>query len=203
MDSFDWVRDVNPSQFTLVPHKLDDYVDGSLNIGSNMNVLINDRSQDWYNNIGEFAYNYYKKSGKSDPQMDMFVNMADRTIEDQSGLARLNPLKRTRPPYSSFGIFIITGMNRDVLEKMFGGEPIYHDHFGEGFDGEYNEELDDYDEPEIRESYASYMVEVNGYTFHLGYDHRGISIEVDTSLSAETIVDKIMKPIVKSYIDNL
>lgn len=59
------------------------------------------------------------------------------------------------------------------------GEPIYHDNFGEGFDGEWNEDLEDYDEPEIKSSFASYFVTLNNINFHIGYDHRGTTFEVE------------------------
>ena len=59
------------------------------------------------------------------------------------------------------------------------GKPIFHDEFGEGFDGEYDEETDEELEPEIKESYASYFVNVDGTNFHIGYDHRGTGIEIE------------------------
>ena len=61
------------------------------------------------------------------------------------------------------------------------GEPILHDEFGEGFEGEYDEETDEYGQPDIKESFASYFVDVEGTNFHIGYDHRGTIIEVETS----------------------
>ena len=42
------------------------------------------------------------------------------------------------------------------------GKPLLHDEFGEGFDSEYDEETDEELEPEIKESYASYFVNVDG-----------------------------------------
>lgn len=56
--------------------------------------------------------------------------------------------------------------------------PLLHNEFGEGFEGEYDEETNDYGEPDIKESYASYFVNVGGTDFHIGYDHRGTSIEI-------------------------
>lgn len=208
MDGFDWVRDIKPSNFTLVPDKLEAYLSnnptGNLDLWSNMNTLINDRTTDWYNHLGEFGYNYYKQSGKNDPTMNHYIDMVDRDLKKRSK-NRLNPFKKRsiRGPYSFLGTLLMTSLDREVLKKMFGDDPIYHDEFGEGFEREYNEELDDYEEPEIPHAYASYFVEVNGHTFHLGYDHRGVSIEVPRNLSAEKVVNEIMKPIVKSYIDNL
>ncbi len=196
VDDFEWIRDVNPTNFTLVPKELENYLtyNGRKGLWSTMNTLINDKTKDWYGYLGEFAYNYYKQSGKNDQAINVYINLLDDALKTKV---------RRRSPYGMFGIYMLTALDHDVLKKMFGDEPIYHDHFGEGFDGEYNEELDTFDEPEIGESYASYFVEVNGYLFHLGYDHRGISIEVPSNLSAKIVAEKIMKPIIKSYIDNL
>ena len=60
------------------------------------------------------------------------------------------------------------------------GEPLLHDEFGEGFEGEYDEETDERGEPDIKESYASYFVNVGGVELHIGYDHRGTGIEIET-----------------------
>jgi len=50
--------------------------------------------------------------------------------------------------YSSIAILFTTSiLDEFSLKKMF-GDPIFHNEFGEGFDGEWNEELEDYNEPE-------------------------------------------------------
>jgi len=61
------------------------------------------------------------------------------------------------------------------------GKPLLHNEFGEGFDGVYDEETDQTGEPDIKESYASYFVNVGGTEFHIGYDHRGTGIEIEMS----------------------
>ena len=62
--------------------------------------------------------------------------------------------------YTNIGIFIFTSVfDEDVLKSLF-GDPLYHDEFGEGFEGEYNEETDEYSEPENKFQYASYFVEI-------------------------------------------
>ena len=64
----------------------------------------------------------------------------------------------------SIGIFFLTSeLDRDNLEMIF-GKPIVHKKFGEGG---------------IKGGkYASYFPEINGKIIHIGYDHRGTSIEV-------------------------
>jgi len=74
--------------------------------------------------------------------------------------------------------FTASALDADALKSMF-GNPIYHDLFGEGFEGEYDEATDEYGAPEIKESYASYFVRLGSRTFHIGYDHRGTRIEME------------------------
>ena len=93
-----------------------------------------------------------------------------------------------------------------VLKKMF-GEPILHDEFGEGFEGEYNDETDEYGEPDIKESYASWFVTINGVDLHIGFDHRGTKIEINIPLSQQSNVPletaqkafQVMKGLVDEY----
>ena len=113
-----------------------------------MNILLNDRSKDWYNDLGEYFYNITK--GKLPEEISRYIQ----------------PRKRGLYSEYSFGAiqFITAILDDESLRKMF-GEPLYHSEFGEGFKGEYNEDTDEYDEPEIKEQYASYFVNVNGIYF--------------------------------------
>lgn len=94
----------------------------------------------------------------------------------------------------SAGIYVTCDyFNENILRKLF-GEPLYHDEFGEGFEGEYDEELEDYLEPENESSYASYFIEINNIVLYIGYDHRGTSFEVkdvDDSVSNQQVIDAI------------
>lgn len=204
VNDFEWIEEQNPSRFTLVPHRLEDYVNGDLNLTSNLNILVNERSRDWYSYVGKELYEFYKRSGKNIPQIDMFSTMIDDQLAKEAKQIQSIGRRITNGTrqYSQLGIFVFTGMEEDALIRMFGDEPIYHDHFGEGFDGEWNEEIDDYDEPERGDSHASYMVEVDGkHIIHLGYDHRGLGISVPSDLSAQALADEIMIPLGKEYID--
>ncbi len=89
--------------------------------------------------------------------------------------------------------------NSETLSKLF-GEPLYHDEFGEGFSGEYDEELEDYLEPENKSSYASYFVKVNDIVLHIGYDHRGTCFEFDNK--GDNDISKLTEAI-KVLIDSL
>lgn len=79
---------------------------------------------------------------------------------------------------ATLAINFLTGvLDNKALQNMF-GNPILHDEFGEGFNGEYDEETDEYGEPDIKESFASYFVTIGDTQLHIGYDHRGTSVEV-------------------------
>ena len=79
--------------------------------------------------------------------------------------------------------FFTTFLNEDILEKVF-GSPINHSEFGEGF-----ETNRDY-------WFSSYIIEINGHLYHVGYDHRGTAFEPDVTTS----YDDVMKD-AKSLID--
>jgi len=79
--------------------------------------------------------------------------------------------------------FFTTFLNGDILEKVF-GSPINHSEFGEGF-----ETNRDY-------WFSSYIIEINGHLYHVGYDHRGTAFEPDVTTS----YDDVMKD-AKSLID--
>ena len=139
-----------------------------------MNILMNNRSKDWYSEIGKHICETMDISRV--PELSSLVdrvkthkkNILTRII-DWSGQG-----EKTMANVTIF--FITSALNAESLRNMF-GEPLYHDEFGEGFEGEYDEETDEYGEPEIKESYASYFVEVGGERLHIGYDHRGTGIE--------------------------
>jgi hypothetical protein len=101
--------------------------------------------------------------------------------------------------YNTIGIFLFTSVfDDDVLQKLF-GDPLFHDEFGEGFEGEYDEETDEYTEPENKYGFASYFVEIDGVKFHIGYDHRGTTMEVEEGTTPEKLVDCIKKLIDKYH----
>ena len=154
--------------------KLKDYIKGKIHYTPIMNIMMNNRSKDWYTELGEYI------TEDLDIEKIPYLSFFADKLKERKGLVTkikdfIGPESRT---YASIAIHFLTGiLDEKALENMF-GKPIFHDEFGEGFEGEYDEETDEYGEPEIKESYASYFVNVDGTEFHIGYDHRGTSIEV-------------------------
>ena len=155
--------------------KLKDYTKGKTHYTPIMNIIMNNRSENWYAELGKYITETLDI--EKIPYLGFY---ADKLKERKSIITKIkdfiSPESRT---YTSVAIHFLTGvLDEKALENMF-GKPIFHDEFGEGFDGEYDEETDEELEPEIKESYASYFVNVDGTNFHIGYDHRGTSIEIE------------------------
>ena len=167
-------------------HKeLKSYTRGKIHLTPQMNILINDRSKDWYAEVGKYFVNLF------DGDLPGGLSFYNDTI---GVMDELDKSER----YTNIGIFIFTSIfDEEVLKKLF-GDPLYHDEFGEGFEGEYDDETDDYLEPENKFQYASYFVEIDGVKFHIGYDHRGTSMEVEIGTSPEKVFECI-KSLIDSY----
>lgn len=139
--------------------KLKDYIGGEKHYTPIMNIMMNNRSDNWYSELGSYIYETLDIE-----KIPYLVLYTDKLKEREN---------------TSIAINFLTGvLDEKALENMF-GKPIFHDEFGEGFHGEYDDETDEELEPEIKESYASYFVNVSGADFHIGYDHRGTSIEIE------------------------
>lgn len=156
-------------------NKLKDYIGGKKFYTPIMNIIMNNRSENWYAELGKYI------TETLDIEKITYLSFFVDRLKERKGLITkikdfISPESRT---YTSIAISFLTGvLDEKALENMF-GKPIFHDEFGEGFDGEYDEETDEYGEPEIKESYASYFVNVGGTEFHIGYDHRGTGIEIE------------------------
>jgi len=153
---------------------LQDYTGGKTYYTPIMNIIMNNRSENWYAELGKYIVETLDIEKIS--YLDYFV---DKLKERKSLITKIkdfiSPESRT---YTSIAIHFLTGvLDEKTLERMF-GKPLFHNEFGEGFEGEYDEEADEYSEPEIKEYYASYFVNVGGTNFHIGYDHRGTHIEI-------------------------
>ena len=156
----------------MMNKELVEYIDGKSHYTPIMNILMNNRSKDWYGELGKY--------------IDSTINISD--YDDFAYFVNHRPKKNiitkivdfrdinSRFYFSISSTFLTAILNEQSLLKMF-GKPILHNEFGEGFDGEWNEENDDYDEPIIKESYASYFVNIDNNDFHIGYDHRGTRVE--------------------------
>jgi hypothetical protein len=154
--------------------KLKYYVDGKIYYTPIMNIMMNNRSKNWYAELGKYI------NETLDIEKIPYLSYFSEKLKKEKSL--ITKIKDFVSPneqiYTSIAISFLTGgLDEKSLENMF-GKPLLHDKFGEGFDGEWNEEKDDYDEPEIKEFYASYFVNVGGTDFHIGYDHRGTGIEI-------------------------
>jgi hypothetical protein len=127
--------------------KLKLYASGGLNYTTLLNIFLNNRSEDWYDMLGRYIAQNLDIS-----KIPALQFLADK-LKEQEGLGRkVKDFAGFRDrTYSSIGIFFLTdALEMTVLKKMF-GEPILHDEFGEGFEGEYNDETDEYGEPDIKE----------------------------------------------------
>lgn len=154
--------------------KLQDYTEGKTHYTPIMNLMMNNRSKDWYAELGKYIVDTLDI--EKIPHLAFF---ADKLKKQKTIVTKMKDyFNSPDKTFSSIAIFFLTSaLNETTLKKMF-GDPILHDEFGEGFDGEYDEETDEYGEPQIKESYASYFVNVGGVDFHIGYDHRGTRIEI-------------------------
>jgi hypothetical protein len=154
--------------------KLKDYIGGETHYTPIMNIMMNNRSKDWYAELGKYITETLDI--ETIPELSW---LAPRLKEKKNLLTKIKDfLNDDNQVYFSVASFFLTSaLDSKVLENMF-GKPLLHSEFGEGFDGEYDEETDEYGEPEIKEYYASYFVNVAGTNFHIGYDHRGTGIEI-------------------------
>ena len=154
--------------------KLKDYTKGIIHYTPIMNIKMNNRSKDWYTELGKYITE--ELDIEKIPYLSFF---ADKLKERKGLITKIKDFIGTESrTYASIAINFLTGvLDEKSLEKMF-GRPILHNEFGEGFEGEYDEETDERGEPDIKESYASYFVNVGGIELHIGYDHRGTSIEI-------------------------
>ena len=186
------------------------YTSGVTNYETQLNIFLGDRrntKKDSYVELGKYIVNVF---GDDLPQNLSFfsdkvnIERCTKGVRLQYEIERaLNVFSdQLNSTYSSIAIFFLTGtIYIEALEKMF-GYPLYHDEFGEGFDGEYNEETDEYSEPEIKDSFASYFVEVNGVKIHIGCDHRGTKLEFEKGTSGEDALE-CCKGLVDIYKDKV
>jgi hypothetical protein len=160
--------------------KLKDYTGGKIHYTPIANIIMNNRSKNWYAELGKYITE--NLDIETIPELSW---LAPRLKEKKNLVTKIKDfLNDDNQLYFSVASFFLTSAlsakKTGALKKMF-GEPILHDEFGEGFEGEYDQETDEYGQPDIKESFASYFVDVEGTNFHIGYDHRGTIIEVETS----------------------
>jgi len=142
--------------------ELDKYMANEDYYEPQMNILLNADNPpqgDWYKAIGKRMYEQF--GGNLPTALKNYEDI----IKDTSWKGRLKRL--TGDVYSRMAIMFLTNtLGPTLLEDMF-GKPLLHSKFGEGFDHDRHQ----------GEQYASYFVEILGIKTHIGYDHRGTSIE--------------------------
>ena len=155
--------------------KLKDYTNDNIYYTPIMNIMMNNRSENWYAELGKYITE--NLDIEKIPYLSYF---SDKLKKEKNLITKIKDfVSPNNQTYTSVAIHFLTGvLDEKSLENMF-GKPLLHDEFGEGFDGEYDEETDEELEPEIKESYASYFVNLSGNNFHIGYDHRGTGIEIE------------------------
>lgn len=181
--------------------QLKQYVSGNKDYTNLLNILMGqDRPQkgpDGYSILGKY---FCEKCNNILPkELSFYQQRLDKEI-GESKIKKFLSFNSWTDIYSSIFIWFSTSsLNAECLKKMF-GDPLLHDEFGEGFDGEYDEETDTESEPDIKESYASYFVTVGGVDMHIGYDHRGTGIEVDPKTDYNKTVEAL-KSLIDIYFD--
>lgn len=160
--------------------------------------LLNYMHNNVYELLGEYAYKeiFNEKLPKT-------LSYLEQYIKPKKIIKKINIFKEKERGYASLAIMLLTHSDFviDKLKELY-DEPIYHDEFGEGFDGEYNDETDDFDEPEIKESFASYFITIEGVDFHFGYDHRGLTVEVKKGTKVDDLVNALKKFLYLCYTNN-
>lgn len=153
--------------------ELKNWVKGGEDYNHLMNTFINDHTEDWYVKIGKYIVDAY--GGKAPKGVIFRKRDGERE-------------------YSWVSMMFLTGLlDIESMTTMF-GHGLLHNEFGEGFDGEYDEETDTESEPLIKEQHISWFIELDSVKFHIGIDHRGTSICVnDMFISPQKLYNCITK----------
>jgi len=170
--------------------ELKDWTDGKVDYTNAMNILMNDRSKDWYSEIGKYIFSTLK---------DNYPTYVKHTIDYNNGKGG-----KLDDDFRSVGIFFMTSDLGWKSGHKLWGPPLYHDEFGEGFyddDIKLMKELDS-DEKSLMKisNYASYFITVNGIKMHIGYDHRGTGVEFEQGTTPQQAFD-CLKEIIDDFKD--
>ena len=176
-------------------NKLNDYVNDKINYTPIINIAHN---YDIYTDLGEFAYKIVFNS-----KLPNAFNYIEKHLKSNNLIKKIVDFKKTKRIYNLLGIRLLTQSDYviDKLKELY-GEPIYHDKFGEGFEGEYDEDNDEYSQQEIKESFASYFININNVDFHIGYDHRGLTIEVNPNTKIGDLINSLKELLKLLYTNN-
>lgn len=170
---------------------LEKYVNGEVKYSHPINVLMDfNRPVDAYSELGEYLMS------KFNDRLPMELSFYEQYFKTgQNPIAVIG--RDMDQIYSSISITFLSSLICKEFLTITYGEPIYHnefgEEFGEGFGGEWNEDIDDYDEPTIKFDHVSYFIEVEGVKMHIGCDHRGTRIEPLEGTDIEDFVKAIKK----------
>ena len=166
---------------------LNDYVNGKTNYTPLLNTFFGkSREKDYFVEIGKYLYkDVYKGNLPTE-----FGFYEKRIKKNSSIIKKMNIFSNElKNAYSGIAIMFLTAIiNENSLKKMF-GDPIRHSEFGEGFYGQSGR-----GRRVGRHTYCSYFVVINGTGFHIGYDHRGTSIESNED-NPDILLESIKKMI--------
>jgi hypothetical protein len=149
---------------------LSDYTEGRSFYTPIMNPLMNNRSKDWYDEIGKIIHSELKDCGIGNLS---FYMESIKSLEAESlVMSFLNQGKKKRA-LQGLAIMFLTDLKPELKTVL--DRPLFHSKFGEGFG------------TKSKTSYASYFVKLGENIFHIGYDHRGTCFEV--KLESKSIID--------------
>lgn len=164
--------------------KLERYVAGEIKYTPLLNIFLNNRSKDWYKELGKFIVDNVDLS-----QCKELEFFADKVKKSFSLKKFLGGTKRI---YITLSIHFLTEvLGKRALEKMF-GRAIYHSEFGEGFES-----------TRAKHSYASYFVKIGETNLHIGYDHRGTGIEIEVNPDFNFEYNKIPEKTAEEVLESL
>lgn len=169
--------------------ELKDWMDGKVNYTRDMNILMNDRSKNWYSELGKYIFDTLKGNYPVHVKHVIDYNKG-KIMNDNDDF------------YRSIAIFFMTSDIGWKSGHKLWGSPLYHDEFGEGFyddDIKIMKELDNDEKTLMKLSnYASYFITINGIKIHIGYDHRGTGVEFEVGTTPQQAFD-CLKEIIDDF----
>ncbi len=139
---------------------LQKYVAGDISLTHTMNILY-DYGSNAYSELGKYIVDSYEKNNIKIPERY-------KSTLDKRG--------KNKDTYRFIGNFFFTGDIIKYLDDMF-GNAVRHSEFGEGDDS-----FDGY-------QCVSYFIRINGFIYHINYDHRGMSISVSDKANTKEVIN--------------
>lgn len=154
--------------------KLNNYINGGLKLTPILNILLNS-DKDSYEVLGEYLYNKHNKAKISNRHLKELIDNTNR---------------KNKCLYNHLSIMFTTSLlDLNTMESLY-GKGIEHSHFGEGFD----------DDEDNKVKYISYFITINNREYHIGFDHRGTTIECEDDINTKELIEDI-KYLMDKYIN--